>query len=252
MIVVNVLCLVLCIVLALLLLFALVLVIAAAMVDPQREYDDHSPAYRWLLERATGIGFWILRVRIRTTGVEKIPRGTNKILFVSNHRSNYDPLVTWYALRQWKPAFISKASNFNIPVFGRLVRRCCFMAIDREDPRKALRTIQKAAALLEKEELSVGVYPEGTRSKQCKLLPFHNGVFKIAQKANAPIVVLAISGTEKIHKNIPFRRTVVHLDVLDVIDGQWAAESTTAQIGERTRRLLAAHLPEEQATPVSG
>ena len=83
------------------------------------------------------------------------------------------------------------------------------MAIDRENPRNAMKTIIKASKLLQKGEVSVGVYPEGTRSKECKLLPFHNGVFKIAQRADAPIAIVAISGTEKVSKNYPLHKTDV-------------------------------------------
>ncbi len=79
---------------------------------------------------------------------------------------------------------------------------CCFLPIDRENPRKAIPTINRAAKLLKEQEVSVGIYPEGTRGKDCRLLPFHNGVFKIAQKAEAPIAVLSITGTEKYPKGL--------------------------------------------------
>lgn len=57
-------------------------------------------------------------------------------------------------------AFVSKAENFQIPIFGRIIRRCCFMAIDRENPRNALLTIEKAAKLIASDEVSIGIYPE--------------------------------------------------------------------------------------------
>ena len=60
--------------------------------------------------------------------------------------------------------------------------------IARENPRNALLTIEKAAKLIESDEVSIGIYPEGTRSKECVLLPFHNGVFKIAQKASVAVL----------------------------------------------------------------
>lgn len=75
------------------------------------------------------------------------------------------------------------------------------MAIDRENPRNAIKTIEKAAQLIEKKEVSIAVYPEGTCGKECVPLPFHNGVFKIAQKASVPIVVAAVQRTEQIHRN---------------------------------------------------
>lgn len=70
------------------------------------------------------------------------------------------------------------------------------------------------------------------------LLPFHNGVFKIAQKAETPIVLLCVTGTEKISKRTPFRRTDVYLDVLEVFSAQGIQETKTEMIGTAVRRLI--------------
>ena len=223
--------------LALLLLYVLLLGVCCLFVAPEKEYDKNSPFYRFLLDSATSAAMRLLRIRVYVSGIEKIPKDT-KVLFVSNHRSNFDPIVTWYALKKWKIAFVSKPSNFKIPFFGRIVRKCCFMPIDRENPRNAIVTINKAAKLLKKQEVSVGIYPEGTRSKNCELLTFHNGVFKIAQKAEVPIVVLCVTGTEKISKRTPFRRTDVYLDVLEVFSAQGIKETKTEMIGTAVRRLI--------------
>ena len=126
------------------------------------------------------------RIKVHTTGMEKVPQG-ERLLFVGNHRSKFDPIITWYLFRKWDIAFLSKKENFRVPIFGRIIRKCCFLAIDRENPREALKTVNKAAGLLENGTVSIGVYPEGTRSRTGELLPFHNGVLKIAQKAGAPI-----------------------------------------------------------------
>ena len=227
----------LCIILALLLLCLLFFGVCCLAVDPKKEYDKNSPFYRFLLDSATAVAVKLLRIRVWISGVEKIPKDT-RVLFVSNHRSNFDPILTWYALRKWKIAFVSKPSNFKIPFFGRIIRKCCFMPIDRENPRKALPTINRAAKLLRNQEVSIGIYPEGTRSKTCKLLPFHNGVFKIAQKAEAPIVVLCVTGTERIAKRTPFKRTDVYLDVLEVISAQGIQETKTERIGTAVGRLM--------------
>lgn len=216
--------------------YILLLAIASLAVDPRREYTRESRFYRRLLDSATAIGLRICRVRIRTEGLETLPDGP--FLLVSNHRSNFDPIVTWYALKERRFAFVSKEANFHIPIFGRLIRRCCFLAIDRENPRNALTSIKKAAALLARGEHCVGIYPEGTRSKQCVLLEFHNGVFKIAQYAHAPIVVLTVDGTENIHKNVPWRRTEVTLRVAAVIPAAELTGMRTAEIGARVRAAM--------------
>ena len=223
--------------LALLILYVLFLSICALLVSPDKTYEKNSPFYRFLLESATAVAIKLLRIRVHISGIEKIPKD-EKVLFVSNHRSNFDPLITWNALKKWKIAFVSKPENFKVPYFGRIIRKCCFLPIDRENPRKAIVTINKAAKLLKKQEVSVGIYPEGTRSKSCQLLPFHNGVFKIAQKAETPIVVLCVTGTEKIAKRTPFKPTDVYLDVLDVLPTQGVKETKTEMIGTTVRQLI--------------
>lgn len=223
--------------LALLLVYLLFIGVCCLLVNPEKEYEKNSPFYRFLLDSATAAAIKLLRIHVHVSGMEKIPKDT-KVLFVSNHRSNFDPIITWYALKKWKIAFVSKPSNFKIPFFGRIIRKCCFMPIDRENPRNAIVTINKAAKLLKKQEVSVGIYPEGTRSKSGQLLPFHNGVFKIAQKAEAPIAVLCVTGTEKISKRTPFRRTEVCLDVLEVFSAQGIKDIITERIGTAVCRLI--------------
>ncbi len=227
---------------SLVLLYILFLVICSLFVNPKKEYEEHSGFYRALLNGATAVAIKIMRIRLHVSGMEKIPADTKNLLFVSNHRSNFDPILTWHILKRWQPAFVSKSSNFKIPIFGRFIRKCCFMAIDRKNPRNAIKTIQKASELLKKGEVSIGIYPEGTRSKICKLLPFHNGVFKIAQKADAPIVVLAVSGTEKICKNYPFRHTDVHIDVLEILSAERVKSTKTDIIGEHIKTEMENHL----------
>ena len=232
-------------ILGLLLLYILFLGVCALVVDPRKEYGKNSRFYRFLLDSATAAAMKLLRIRVHISGIEKIPKDS-MVLFVCNHRSNFDPIVTWYALRKWKIAFVSKPGNFKIPFFGRIIRKCCFLSIDRENPRNAIVTINKAADLLKKQEVSIGIYPEGTRSKNKRLLPFHNGVFKIAQKADAPVVVLSITGTEEIAANTPFQPTDVYLDVLEVFSGENIRECKTDLIGTVVRHLMESNIEKRE------
>lgn len=207
-----------------------------ALLVRQKEYMTHSRFYRGLLNGATAFSLWLLGIHVHIRGLEKLPEG--RFLLVGNHRSNFDPIVTWYALKKCDLAFLSKEENFRIPIFGRIIRRCCFLPIDRQDPRKALTAINQAAALLAGNQVSIGVYPEGTRSKEGVLLPFHNGVFKIAKKAGVPIVAVAVQGTETIHKNYFRRSSYVRLEIADVLPEDYVAQSRIAEIGQRVRTSL--------------
>ncbi|MBR2445170.1 MAG: 1-acyl-sn-glycerol-3-phosphate acyltransferase [Clostridia bacterium] len=225
------------IILGLALLYFLIPGFFALFVNPKKNYTKDSKLYRTILNAASVIALKIMRVKIQVSGAEKLTHG-QKLLFVGNHRSNFDPIITWYALRDWKISYISKSGNFKIPIFGRIIRRCCFMAIDRESPRKAINTINQASELLKEQEVSVGVYPEGTRSKNGVLLPFHNGVLRIAQKANASIAVVVLKGTEKIHKNYPFHRTCVEMIIAEVIPAEQVCSTRSAELGDKIRNII--------------
>lgn len=226
------------------LLYILFLTVAALLVNPKKEYTQDSPFYRRLLYGATALAIRLLHIHIEIRGLEKLPQN-GRFLLVCNHRSNFDPILTWQILRRYDLTFVSKPENFGIPIFGRFIRCCCFLAIDRENPRNALETIQKAARLLETDQVNVAIYPEGTRSRDCVLLPFHNGVFKIAQKAQVPIVVAAIQGTEQIHKNWYRRRTHVQFEIVETIPAQFVTENRTGVIGTRVRADLLSGLTEK-------
>lgn len=224
-------------ILALFVIYVIFLFVCSLFVSPKREYEHNSRFYRSLLYGATAGALKLLRIKVHVEGIEKIPKDT-KLLFVGNHRSNYDPIIEWQIFKAWDIAFISKDSNFKIPIFGRFIRKCCFMAIDRENVKNAMVTINKAADLLGKGEVSIGVYPEGTRNRTNELLPFHNSVFHVAKKADTAIVVMAISGTETIYKNVIRRRSDIYLKVVDVIAADEVKSMRTALIGERVRADL--------------
>ena len=237
-------------ILAILLLYICFLAICSLFVSPKKEYEKNSRFYRALLYSASAVVLKLLRIKVHTGGIEKIPED-QRLLFVGNHRSNFDPIIQWHVLKQWDIAFISKGENFKIPFFGRIIRKCCFMEIDRENPLKALRTINRAAELLKSGEVSVGVYPEGTRSKTCELLPFHDGVFRIAKKAGTPIVVMSIKGTEQIHKNVLRRRSDVYLDILQVIPESRVESESSNIIGSEIRDMLLDSLEENKQSDAS-
>lgn len=209
--------------------YILVPFIAGRFVNPNKLYETDNAFYRWLYNTLVRIGLFFSRVKINYEGDEKMPSG--RFLLICNHRSNFDPLVTAKAMRKYQLSFISKKENLTMPVFGRVVRRVCYMPLERDDPRDALNIINHSAKLIKNDVCSVGVYPEGKRSFSNELLPFHAGVLKIAQKAGVPIVVATIEGTELVRDRFP-KKTRVTLRILDVISAEDAKAKRSVELGE--------------------
>ena len=228
---------------SLFILFLLVTLISSLFVTKE-EYTKNNKFYRWLYNVWAVLAVGASGIRVKVKGKEKIPEGS-RFLMVENHVSNFDAIVTGYALRKYKLAVISKPEVMKIFAFGKIIKKCCFLSINREDPRIAIETIRKASNLIKSDEVSVLLYPEGTRSKTGELLPFHNGTLKIARNANVPIVVGVIKGTEKVKNNFPLKRTKVTLEIIKVVDAEKVRSFTTGELGDYIRNLMLENLNQE-------
>lgn len=220
----------------LVLLYILFLLIVWLIFLPQKKAEKGSPLCRFLMEYTLEILMILSRVKCRVIGKEKLPDG--RFLLVSNHISNYDPLVFLASLHGTQISFVSKPENFRIPIVNVFMRHCRFLPIDRENPRNAVRTINEAAEMIRNDEASIGIYPEGTRSKNGQLQEFKNGAFKIAMKAKAPIVVVRLSGTNQVGKNFPWRRTEVTIDIRKTFSWEELNEKNSNEISELVRRQI--------------
>lgn len=222
-------------VLAYLICHVLLLLIMALVVDMNKEYARTSKFYERFLNYSVWLILKIINVKVVVTGKEKIPTN-RRFLFVANHRSNFDPVIARAMLGKYDIDFISKPQNFKLPVVRRFLHRMKFLAIDRDNPRSSLKTLSKAIEYVKNDEGSMGVYPEGKRSFTGELLPFHDGVFKVALKANVPVVVACMTGQETIKDKAPFKKSIVHFDILDVIELE--EKMTSHDLAEKARTLI--------------
>lgn len=211
--------------------------ILALFVNKKKEVTKVSKLYRWAFVETIQICLFIVNAHVHIEGAEKIPKD-QRFLVVANHLSNYDPMSILHALKKHTIMFISKPENFNIPLVGRIMHKTGFMPIDRDHVKNAIVTINKAADYIKNDETSVFIFPEGTRNRtEAPLLEFKNGAFKIATKAGCPLVIIAISGTEKVKKRIP-RRSDIYLKVVDVIPAEKVKEMRTGDLSDYAYKMI--------------
>lgn len=130
--------------------------------------------------------------KVQVQGQENIP-SEGGVCFVSNHSGFFDiALLLAYCSRYI--AFIAKRELIYFPVLNLWIALLGGLFIDRKNPRKALRTINAGVARI-KAGGAMLIFPEGHRSRDQGLLPFHPGSLKLATQSEAVIVPVAITGT---------------------------------------------------------
>ncbi|MCC8129877.1 MAG: 1-acyl-sn-glycerol-3-phosphate acyltransferase [Clostridiales bacterium] len=209
-------------------------------VDLDTPCEKHSPIYRFFSNCVIESSAQLLRIRLHVTGKERLPE--EKFLLVSNHRGAMDPLLEMGVLRKYRTGFVSKKELFRIPIIGKLMHKSFCLSLNRGNLKDEAKTILRAVDLVKDQKATIGIYPEGTRNPTDQLLPFKNGAFKIAQRANCPIVVAVIRNTELATKNIPFHHTDVYLDFIGVLDKDFVASHNTVEVGSQVRKMMEAAL----------
>lgn len=219
------------------------------IIDLNKPQEKDNPFYRWMIGVLASAAIVLLRMRVHTSGLEKTPK-EGRFLLVCNHLNDLDPVTLLAFFPKSQLAFISKRENSGLFVAGKLMHRILCQLINRENDREALKTILKCIDLLKKDMVSIAVFPEGYTSMDEKLHPFRHGVFKIAQKAQVPVVVCTLQNTQKVFRNAArLKPTDVHLHLLAVIPPEEYKGITAVELGERVYQLMAEDLGPENVLP---
>ena len=143
---------------------------------------------------------WGARTWLRACGATVTVRGGDQLdpdrnyVFVSNHRSYLDTATLFFFAGR-KMGLVAKRELLKVPIFGQGMNFVNIIAIDRSNPERAMRSMEKARQVMAG-GCSFGVFVEGTRAMPGELLPFKKGAFHLALQTNSPIIPVAIKNTD--------------------------------------------------------
>jgi len=190
--------------------------------------------------------FWLF-TEMEVDGLEHVP-GEGPVLLVCNHVNLMDPVVPIGVLKR-RVSFMAKEEIFQWPIMGPWFKALDLVPVARGSIASR-RAIQRAEELLARGWV-VGVYPEGTRSRQPGMGPAFHGAALLAMRTGVPVLPVAITGT---HMVLPEGKSWPQRNPVAVRFGEtFRVEKSTGKIDrqamedltERIMRRIAALLPPE-------
>ena len=218
-------------------IWVLILIVWGPFLKNKPTPDKPNRFYIGVIHQTVQTFFLAFHIHVRVRGGSKIP-ANQKVLYVNNHISNFDPMAMICAFRG--PFLgVTKPENLKFPIAGPFIRLAGFIPINREDAKEGSKAINKASEYLRRNLCDVEICPEGTRNKTDQLLlEFHAGSFRAGMDAKAPIAIVAVKGTKEIHKRAPWRPCFVYLDILKVITPEEYEYLTPAQVRDLAFGLI--------------
>lgn len=217
---------------------------ASAPPAPPRPGEDErlSPHHRRTREHGVNrLVYWIARAvlqpafhvyfRLGRTGRHHIPDGP--VILAANHRSFLDPFIVATAVL--RPVyFVAKKELFDKPWQGWLLNRLGAFPVKRGQSDEE--TLQTALALLDRGE-AVVIFPEGTRHREGPVRTPRRGVGRLALESGAPVVPVAITGTENVRRGWRIRPAKVSIRCGRPLRFPCVRDPSAELAGEVTRRI---------------
>lgn len=175
-------------------------------------------------------------------GKENLPK-KGPVVYMATHKGLFDSPVMALVVENDFPIFIGKDETKKMPVIGKWFDATGSIYLARDDMKQSLQAILKGIDEL-KNGQSIVIFPEGSRMKGKEMGTFKAGSFKLATKANVPIVPIAIQNTHKIlEEKGKIQKTTVYVNIgkpVDVASLTPEEKKKLPQTVENTvRRLLA-------------
>jgi 1-acyl-sn-glycerol-3-phosphate acyltransferase len=155
-------------------------------------FDRKRTIVHWVLMYESYLLIILLPVwKVRIEGRKKAVKGTTYVI-ISNHQSMLDIMLINCLRYRFK--WISKIENFRVPVIGWYLRMADYITVERGNEDSKNEMMVKSLQCL-KDNISIMIFPEGTRSRDTEIGFFRRGAFQLAMQAEVPVLPVLIDGT---------------------------------------------------------
>jgi 1-acyl-sn-glycerol-3-phosphate acyltransferase len=213
--------------------FSLVSILGGLARAPRGLHD-------WVHRNWAGSLLWAAGVRVDVAGIENVLRDAPQV-FIANHQSIFDV----FAILAHLPAsvrFIAKQELGRIPVLAQAMRAAGHVFIDRQNRRGSGMVMRKAGERMKRENLSLGLFPEGTRSRDGRLGTFKKGAFVLAIETQVPIVPVCVNGSYELVARGRVRPGRMSLSVSSALPTQGKDVGDRDAVLEAVRETIASGL----------
>ena len=180
---------------------------------------------------------WGSGIKVSVKGAANIVPNRSAI-YMCNHQSNFDiPVLLAFLPVQFR--WLAKAELFRIPIFGRGMRGCGYISIDRSNRPSAFESLALAARKIQS-GVSVLIFPEGTRSSDGCIRPFKKGGFVMALNAKAPVLPVIINGTWDImsKSKLLIKPGRVQLEIMEPIETKTYSRDRLEELMHKVRTVI--------------
>lgn len=231
----------------LLVVFALPVMAAMRLIERDPAHYRTGRIFRWIGAMASRTNpTWHITVEGEGPADPRRP-----YVVVSNHQSFADiPIISRLP---WEMKWVVKAELFKAPLFGWLLRLAGDIPVDRRNKTSRARVLVKARQYLQ-DRCPVMFFPEGTRSRDGRVLRFTNGAFRLAIKQQVPVLPLAIDGTQEAlpKKTWKFDHSVeVRLKVLPPVPTEGLAADDVDELRQQVRGRILEQIAAWRGTSVA-
>lgn len=185
--------------------------------------------------------FAIIGVRLELLNENTMETQASRV-FVCNHQSALD-MVWMAAVTPPAPIAIGKKEIAWIPFINLGFWAMEYLYIDRKNPRKAVKTLERAKREVMDRKRTMIIAPEGTRTPDGTIQPFKRGAFKFAVEAQALVCPVVVSGAYEIlpkQRFLPRAGGTIRLRFLPPIETRGMGPADVEKLTERVRGSISA------------